>query len=90
MSTSPRTDFGLLAHAALGQDELQVPKEATAAFFDSFYSFNNDSPHQPFRADMTAVLREIPISLETFEEWAKRQDWTFDPSAEPLVGSRAS
>ncbi|XVQ14953.1 SDR family oxidoreductase [Spirillospora sp. CA-255316] len=82
-------DFGLLAHTALGYDERDVPKEAYAAFFDSFYSFNNDSPHQPFRADMTSVLREIPISMEIFEEWAKRQDWSFDPSAEPLTGSQA-
>jgi uncharacterized protein YbjT (DUF2867 family) len=82
-------EFGLLTHAALGYDELGVPKETTAAFFDSFYSFNNDSPHQPFRVDMTPVLREISIRMETFEEWAERQDWSFDPSAEPLAGSRA-
>lgn len=82
-------DFGLLAHAALGYDERKVPKEAIAAFFDSFYSFNNDSPHQPLRADMTSVLREIPIDMETFEEWAPRQDWSFDPSSPSLVGSQA-
>ncbi|EFC86811.1 NmrA family protein [Parafrankia sp. EUN1f] len=82
-------EFGLLAHAALGYDERDRPKAVSAAFFDSFYSFNNNSPHQPFRVDVASVLREIPISMETFEEWAERQDWTFDPSAEPLAGSRA-
>jgi uncharacterized protein YbjT (DUF2867 family) len=81
-------DFGLLAHDALGYDERDVPKAAYARFFDSFYSFNNDSVHRPFRVDMEPVLRDLPIDMETFEEWAPRQDWTFDPATEPLVGSR--
>lgn len=43
------------------------------------HSFNNDSPHQPFRAAMTSVLREILISMETFEEWAERQNLELRP-----------
>ncbi len=45
-----------------------------AAFAD-FYSFNNDSVLRPFLFDVTPVLAQIPLQLETFRDWAKRQDW---------------
>jgi uncharacterized protein YbjT (DUF2867 family) len=57
---------------------IPVPREAYAAFFDSFYTFNNESPLQPFRCDMKEVLRRIPLELTTMAEWAPQQDWSLD------------
>ncbi len=45
-------------------------------YFSDFYTFNNESPQQPFYFDISATLKRIPVKLETFEQWAVRQDWT--------------
>jgi uncharacterized protein YbjT (DUF2867 family) len=53
-----------------------VPRDLFIAAFDDFYTFNNMSRLKPFELDMTALLKSIPLELETFAAWAKRQDWT--------------
>ena len=70
-------DFGYRFYdvAAAG---LPVPREAYVDFFDSFYTFNNESPHQPFQCDVRSVLKRIPLQLTTMREWAPKQDWTLD------------
>ena len=59
-------------------------RAAYIAGFDDFYTFNNESPLKPFEFDVQPVLDLIPIQLETFRNWARRQDWT---SQEESVGS---
>lgn len=39
------------------------------------YRWYNEAPEKPFRVDMAPVLRELPVKLTTFREWAGRQDW---------------
>lgn len=39
------------------------------------YRWYNESPEKPFRVDMAPVLRELPVRLTTFREWAARQRW---------------
>jgi uncharacterized protein YbjT (DUF2867 family) len=39
------------------------------------YHWYNEAPEKPFRVDMTPVLRELPVRLTTFREWAGRQEW---------------
>lgn len=85
---TPR-EFGLLSHAALGLDDAKVSATGYADFFDSFYTFNNESPLQPFLVnDMEAVLQRIPITCTTFAEWCAEQDWSYTPEADLKVGSR--
>lgn len=51
--------------------------DAYADFFDSFYSFNNYSPHRPFEVDdMAEILTLLPVRLTTFREWAAAEDWS--------------
>lgn len=52
-----------------------APRDQFIAAFDNFYTFNNESQLKPFELDMTALLQKIPLPLETFRSWAKRQDW---------------
>ena len=44
--------------------------------FDSFYTFNNESPLKPFQCDVKAMLALIPVELTDMRTWAKRQDWS--------------
>jgi len=73
---TPR-DFGHRFYE-VAASALPIPRDAYVAFFDSFYTFNNESPHQPFRCDMREVLQRIPLKLMTMREWAPRQDWTLE------------
>jgi uncharacterized protein YbjT (DUF2867 family) len=52
-----------------------APRDAYLAAFDDFYTFNNDSPLKPFLLDIQPLLKKIPLRLETFRDWAKRQNW---------------
>jgi len=53
-----------------------APRDLYIAGFEDFYTFNNDSPLKPFVLDIQPLLKKIPVPLETFAHWAKRQDWT--------------
>lgn len=61
-----------------------APRELYIAGFDAFYTFNNDSPLKPFELDIAPLLQTIPLTLERFGDWAKRQDWT---TCDEAVGS---
>ena len=53
-----------------------IPRDLYIAGFSAFYSFNNEADEQPFQFDVTPVLAELPIELESFAGWAARQDWS--------------
>ena len=36
------------------------------------YTWYNDAPEEPFKVDMGPVLKELPASLSTIEEWGRR------------------
>jgi uncharacterized protein YbjT (DUF2867 family) len=61
-----------------------VDRETYVQYFDDYYTFNNDAPQQPFYYDVAPLLKRIPIRMETFREWAGKQDWT---SLDAAVGS---
>jgi uncharacterized protein YbjT (DUF2867 family) len=65
--------------AATGAD-----RETYVGYFSDFYTFNNEAPQQPFYFDVAALLKRIPVKLETFDQWARRQDWT---TLDEAVGS---
>lgn len=50
-------------------------RDAYVTGFDLFYTFNNDGAEEPFRFDIHPLLKEVPVELETFRQWAARQDW---------------
>ena len=43
------------------------------------YRWYNEAPERPFRVPMEPVLRELPVSLTTFADWAGRQRWARAP-----------
>ena len=55
--------------------KIGAPRDLYIAAFNDFYTFNNDSLLKPFEVDMKPLLQKIPVQLETFRSWAKRQDW---------------
>lgn len=84
-AVSPRRFGELLADAygdAMNADE----RAATIAYIDAFYTYNNTAPTRPFQVDTDAMLERMPIKLETFGEWAKRQDWTISNRSRPPAG----
>jgi uncharacterized protein YbjT (DUF2867 family) len=76
-------DFGYYVHSLMGEGT-GFDRDAYAAYFADFYRFNNDAPQRPFQYDVTPLLAEVPLKLETFRQWAARQDWT---SLDEAVGS---
>lgn len=68
-------DFGGYLYSLFGA-ETGMDRATYVAAFDAFYTFNNQAPQEPFRFDVAPVLKRIPVELETFARWAKRQDWT--------------
>jgi hypothetical protein len=79
-------DFGYYVHSLMGA-ATGLDRESYAAHFADFYTFNNDAPQKPFLYDVTPLLREVPLKLESFREWAKRQDWwTLDEAVGSSTG----
>jgi uncharacterized protein YbjT (DUF2867 family) len=76
-------NFGYYVHSLMGAGT-GLDRESYAAYFADFYNFNNDSAQKPFLCDVTPLLQQVPLKLETFREWAKRQDWR---SLDDAVGS---
>jgi uncharacterized protein YbjT (DUF2867 family) len=70
-------------YPAFGEDPAPM-----AAFFDSFYSFNNYSPVKPLEVDVDRLNKLIPLKASTLREWAAEQDWTSSPARDE-VGSPA-
>lgn len=47
---------------------------------EDFYTFNNASPHRPFRAvGALDEAQRASVALTTFRDWAARQDWAASP-----------
>lgn len=42
---------------------------------DRIYQWYNTAPEQPFKVDMRPVLKDLPVHLTPFREWAERQRW---------------
>jgi len=53
-----------------------APRDAFIAGFGAFYTFNNNAPERPFVYDVGPLLERLPVPLERFADWARRQDWT--------------
>lgn len=49
---------------------------ALTSALERIYHWYNHSPERPFWVDMAPVLAEMPVELETIEQWADRQDWS--------------
>lgn len=78
--------FGELLANAFGDEMGPAERAATIAYIDAFYQYNNDSPTRPFQVDTDAMLERVPIKLETFREWAARQDWSLSNKPRPPAG----
>jgi uncharacterized protein YbjT (DUF2867 family) len=70
---SPR-EFGSYLYDLFGS-ATGADRETYVGYFSDFYTFNNESPQQPFYFDVSQLLERMPVKLETFEQWALRQDW---------------
>jgi uncharacterized protein YbjT (DUF2867 family) len=87
--------FGKYLYARLVQDLgrarassiLGSDSNGLAEFLDSFYAFNNYSPHRPFEVEMSRVLSVLPVPLTSLREWAGKQDWS-SPKASRRSGTR--
>lgn len=53
-----------------------APRDAFIAGFAAFYTFNNEAAERPFVHDIGPLLERLPVRLERFADWARRQDWT--------------
>lgn len=68
-------------------EESRVPAEARESFSDyirQFYEFNNTTSTKPFEVEFDFVQQRLPeVEFETFESWARRQDWSDDAHRPP-------
>jgi nucleoside-diphosphate-sugar epimerase len=78
--------FGWHLANAYGDEMPDDEKKVIAAGIKEFYEYNNNSPTKPFRVDMGPVLERIPIQLETFADWSKRQEWRLTNKPRPPAG----
>lgn len=65
-------------------DRLSAGGEELADFYEAFYKFEEHSPERPFEIDAAALMREIPINLTRFADWAREQDWATARSTEEI------
>jgi len=65
---------------------LDIPKEVQMAGLSDFYRFNNASNKKPMVVDMAPILKRIPITLTTLEDWARQQDWAPRTAPGPVGG----
>ncbi|MBI1250887.1 MAG: NAD(P)H-binding protein [Alphaproteobacteria bacterium] len=79
-------EFGRILADGFGDEMDQAAKDFTAQRIAEFYTYNNTAPTRPFEVNVEVMLERIPIELETFESWAKRQDWTWSNKPRPPVG----
>ena len=83
---STPAQFGRHLADAFGDEISEAEKEVLAAGIGAFYEYNNSSPLKPFKVDMGPVLERIPIELETFKDWSKRQEWRLTNKPRPPAG----
>ena len=79
-------EFGRHLVHAYGDEMGREEGEAMAKGIGDFYEYNVNSPTRPFEVDTDEMLRRIPIELETFADWAKRQDWRNTNAKRPPAG----
>ncbi len=83
---STPAEFGKHLADAFGDDVSPEEHAALVAGIGAFYEYNNAAPTKPFRVDMGPVLERIPIEMETFAQWAKRQEWRMTNKPRPPAG----
>ncbi len=83
---STPAQFGRHLADAFGDELTEAEKVAIAKGIGDFYEYNNSTPTTPFRVDMGPVLERIPIEMETFHDWAKRQEWRLTNKPRPPAG----
>jgi uncharacterized protein YbjT (DUF2867 family) len=79
-------EFGRHLANAYGDEMSRDEKDAIAEQIGKFYDYNINAPTRPFEVDFAEMQRRIPIELETFAEWAKRQDWRNTNAPRPPAG----
>jgi len=78
--------FGRHLVNAYGDAMDKAEGEVMAEGIGQFYEYNINAPTRPFEVDETEMQRRIPIELETFAEWAGRQDWRNSNAPRPPAG----
>jgi uncharacterized protein YbjT (DUF2867 family) len=73
-ASQPVEAFAARMHAVFARDA-SLDADALTGELTRIYRWYNDAPAKPFRVDMAPVLREMPVRLATFAEWAARQRW---------------
>ena len=61
--------------AAVFRSSTTLDTFALTSALERIYDWYNHSPDRPFWVDMAPVLADIPVELESIEQWAQRQDW---------------
>ncbi|WBH17774.1 SDR family oxidoreductase [Sphingomonas radiodurans] len=79
-------EFGRHLVNAYGDAMDKEEGDAMAEGIGQFYEYNVNAPTRPFEVDEAEMARRIPIELETFAEWAKRQDWRNSNAPRPPAG----
>ncbi|QJB69767.1 SDR family oxidoreductase [Parasphingorhabdus halotolerans] len=79
-------EFGDLLVGAFGDEMPEENRAATSAGIAAFYTYNNESPTQPFVVNTDYMQERLPeVEFETLEQWAMRQDWS-DEAHRPPAG----
>jgi uncharacterized protein YbjT (DUF2867 family) len=73
--SQPVEAFAARMHAVFARDA-SLDADALTGELTRIYRWYNEAPEKPFRVEMAPVLRELPVTLTTFAEWAARQRWT--------------
>lgn len=79
-------EFGRHLVTAYGDTMDKAEGDVMAEGIGQFYEYNVNAPTRPFEVDEADMKRRIPIELETFAEWAKRQDWRNSNAPRPPAG----
>jgi hypothetical protein len=83
---STPAQFGHHLANAFGDEMSDAERAVIEPSIASFYEYNNNSPTTPFKVNMGPVLERIPIEMETFRDWAKRQEWRLTNKPRPPAG----
>ncbi|WP_439532156.1 SDR family oxidoreductase [Polymorphobacter sp.] len=61
--------------ATVFQSTATLDVAALTTALERIYAWYNHAPERPFQVDMGPVLAELPVALESIEQWAARQNW---------------
>jgi uncharacterized protein YbjT (DUF2867 family) len=73
--SQPVEAFAARMHAVFARDA-SLDADALTGELARIYRWYNDAPERPFRVEMEPVLRELPVRLTPFADWAARQRWS--------------